>query len=164
MSVKVPDAPTLTPPVTVSPVQVGDHFVGRFSDNWLGWLLAMNRAVQDLQASIPISSQVFGPAPGPGPYRLFVDVTARRPAVLNVIGCAIQLFGATAPSWELIVQVDGVVQSTGIIANTWQTVIEMAFQFPVDAGLHTVQVAWASTTADATINSLSLLVFPAYTS
>lgn len=166
MSTRVPDAPTYSNPVIVGTAVVGDHLEGKFSANWLGWLLSLNRAVQDLQASIPVSAQAVGPITGPGLVNVGVQVTMRRSGVVTIIGNVIQNFTAPPPAWQVRIHVDTVVYSTGVLGTgaDWQYVITPMIQVPVDAGTHSISLDWQTLDNHGILIASSIAVFPAYTS
>lgn len=164
MSTRVPDAPTYSNPVVVGTAVVGDHYEGKFSANWLGWLLAQNRAVQDLQASIPISISAFGPVAGPGPITMSMNVTMRRTGTLNIIANVIQFWQTAPPPWEITITVDATIYSTGVMSNAWQSVISPMVQVGVGPGLHTVSITWRTGDSNGSALAITMDVFPAYTS
>lgn len=163
--VRIPDAPTYENPVVVKPDIVRDHFEGNFTEGWRGWFLALGRAVLDLQSEVPVSASMFSLTSGPGPITVQVTLTMRRPGTLNIMGSIVQTWATAAPSWDVDIAVDGSnVNTTGTISNTWQNVVTLLDQTTVSAGTHTVLLRWTAGNANATLASMVLNVFPAYTS
>lgn len=166
MSTAIPDAPTFDPPVRVDPNQKDQEGLleGKFSRVWLGWFLAQNRALQDLQASLPVSTQAFSLISGPGPITFSVSVTMRRAGTLNIFANLEQAWVTAAPSWLIEVLVDGaVVNTSGTISNTWQNLLCMNVQKQVSAGTHNVTVRWTVGSANGILEYMVLNVFPVYT-
>lgn len=165
MSTQVPDAPTFLEPVEVSPEKKNDgSLLGKFNKVWLGWLLALNRAVQDLQFSLPVAAQTFSLVSGPGPITTTATVTMRRPGTLNIVCSIVQTWATAAPSWSVDILVDGApVMGTGTIANTWENVVSLTYQASLSAGTHTFAVRWTAGNANATLSALNITGFPVYT-
>ena len=166
MSTNIPDAPTYASPVIVGTELVGDHYEGKFSANWLGWFLALNRAIGDLQAQLPISVQAVGPFQGPTPITISTPVTMRRAGVVTVLGNVIQQFTSPPPAWQVRIQVDATVYTTGVLGtgSDWQYVINPMIQVPVDAGTHNISFQWLVLDNHGQLENISLVVFPVYTS
>lgn len=153
MSTRLPD-----PPTTVEPI-----LNGKFVQNWIGWFLALQLGVQDLQVSVPIAVTAAGPISGPGPVSISIPITMRRPGTLTVFCNLLQEWVTAAPSWKVEIQVDTTVYSTGVISNSWQSLVSPTVQMPVGAGAHNVVFTWTAGNANAFLDNISLVVFPTYT-
>lgn len=163
MSVYVPDPPTFSP--VIEEEKKGTARFTRFNKQWLGWFVGQNRAIRDLQSSFPINSQIMTPSAGPGPVSVTCNFTMRRPGNIVLVGTAVQTWVTAQPTWQVQAKVDGaVVWDSGAALTIWQIVASMSVAKSLPAGAHSAQLIWSAANANATLQSIVLNVFQAYTS